>query len=119
MGGNNAILLGFPKTLKLNLLFLFQCPLDGATNQIEFKVPQEFWPGFTTMNNLAKKAENPNAAKHFKSAIDLYEQILVDANYKIFTQYDEYKSKRTQAFNDYYNETSASFLACTKMHKWI
>ncbi len=108
-GGNNSILLGFPKTFKLNLLFLFQCPIDEATNQVEFKVPQEFWPGFTIVSDLAKQAETAVVAKRFKSAIGSYEQILSDANYKIFTLYDEYKSKRTQCFEDLYNETSASF----------
>ncbi len=86
-GGNNSILLGFPKTFKLNLLFLFQCLIDEATNQVEFKVPQEFWPGFTIVNDLAKQAESTAAAKHYKSAISSYEQILSDTNYKIFTRY--------------------------------
>jgi tetratricopeptide (TPR) repeat protein len=110
-GGNNSILLGFPKTFKLNLLFLFQCPMDEAMNQVEFKVPQEFWPGFTIVNDLAKQAETAATARHFKSAIGSYEQILGNADFKIFTQYDEYKSKRTQCFEDYYNETSLSFQA--------
>ena len=108
-GTTNTILLGFPKTIKLNQLFLFQCPIDDAMSQVEFKVPQEFWPGFTMVNELAKQAETAAAARHFKSAISSYEQILGNANFKIFAQYDEYKSKRTQCFDDYFKETSVAF----------
>jgi len=108
-GDKISILLGFPKTVKLNQLFLFQCPIDEAMSQVEFKVQQELWPGFTTVNDMAKQAEAAISAKHFKSAIGSYEQILGNVNYKIFAQYDEYKSKRTQCFNNYYNETSAAF----------
>ena len=110
-GGNNSVLLGFPKTIKLHQLFLFQCPIDDAISQVECKVPQEFWPGFTTVNDYAKQAEAATAAKRFRSAIGSYEQIIGNVDFKIFIQYDEYKSKRTQCFNGYYNETSASYQA--------
>ena len=110
-GGNNSVLLGFQKTFELNLLFLFQCPMDDAMNQVEFKVPQEFWPGFTTMTDFAKQAESAATARRFKSAIGSYEQILGNTDFKIFAQYNEYKSKRTQCFEDYYNETSSSYQA--------
>lgn len=108
-GGNNSILLGFPKTIKLNQLFLLQCPIDDAISQVEFKVSQDFWPGFTIVNDLAKQAETAAAAKHFRIAIGSYEQVLSNVDYKIFTQYDEFKSKRTLCFSDYYNETSTLF----------
>jgi tetratricopeptide (TPR) repeat protein len=110
-GGNNSVLLGFPKTIKLHQLFLFQCPLDEAISQVEFIVPQELWPGFITLNDYAKQAETAAAAKRFRSAIGSYEQILGNANLKIFIQYDQYKSKRTQCFGDYFNETRGSFQA--------
>jgi tetratricopeptide (TPR) repeat protein len=110
-GGNNSILVGFAKTIKLNQLFLFQCPIDDAMSQVEFKVPQEFWPGFTLVNDLAKQAETAGTARRYKSAITSYEQILANATLKIFAQYDEYKSKRTQCFDNFYNETSAAFQA--------
>ena len=108
-GSKNSILFGYPKTIKLNQLFLFQCPANEATNQVEFKVPTEFWPGYTLMTNLTKQAEAAASAKQFKPAIRFYDQILGNDNFKIFSQYEEYKSKRTQCFDDYYNETSVSF----------
>jgi tetratricopeptide (TPR) repeat protein len=110
-GENNSVLLGFPKTFNLNLLFLFQCSNDETMNQAEFKVPQEFWPGFTMVADLAKQAEIATDAKHFMSAIHSYDNIISNTNFKIFTTYDAYKSKRIQCFNDYYNETSVSFQA--------
>jgi tetratricopeptide (TPR) repeat protein len=110
-GGNNSVLFGFPKTFNLHLLFLFQCSIDETMNQAEFKVPQEFWPGFTMVSDLAKQAEIAADAKNFMSAIRSYDKILGNADFKIFSAYEEYKSKRTQCFHDYYINTSASFLA--------
>jgi tetratricopeptide (TPR) repeat protein len=109
LGDKISILFGFPKTVKLNQLFLFQCPIDDAMSQAEFKVPTELWPGYTLITNFTRQAENAVSAKQFKPAIGIYEQIISNANFKIFSQYDEYKSKRTQCFNEYYKETSVSF----------
>jgi tetratricopeptide (TPR) repeat protein len=78
-------------------------------NQAEFKVPEEFWPGFTMLSDLAKQAEISSNAKYFISAIRSYDKILGNADFKIFTMYDDYKSKRTHCFNEYYIKTSASF----------
>ena len=109
LGEKISILFGFPKTVKLNQLFLFQCPVDEVTSQVEFNVPTEFWPGYTHLTNLTKQAEAAASAKQFRSAIGLYEQILGSASFKIFSQYDENKSKRTQCFDNYYKETFAAF----------
>ena len=108
-GGNNSVLFGFPKTFFLNLPFLFQDSINEVENQVEFTVPQEYWPGYTMVSALAKQAETAATEKHYKPAISSYEQILSNADYKIFTQYNEYKSKRIQCFEKYYDETSVSF----------
>jgi tetratricopeptide (TPR) repeat protein len=110
-GGNNAMLLGFSKTFKFNFPFLFQYPVDEAMNQAEYAVPQELWPGFTTITGLTKQAETATFAKQFKSAIGFYEQILGNKNLQIFPQYEESKKKRTQCFDSFHNETSLSFQA--------
>ena len=110
-GGNNSVLLGFPKTFNLHHLFLFQHSNDETMNQAEFKVPEVFWPGFTIMNDLAKQAEIATDAKHFMSAIHSYDKITGNADFKIFNKYEEYTLKRIQCFNDYYITTSASFQA--------
>ena len=108
-GENNTILLGFPKTFKFNLLFSFQYIVDETVIKAEFTVPEELWPGFTTITDLTKRTETATAAKQFKSAIGFYEQILGNKNLQIFPQYEESKKKRTQCFDSFHNETSISF----------
>jgi tetratricopeptide (TPR) repeat protein len=110
--GNNSILLGFPKTLKLNLPFSFQYPVDETTfNKAELSVPQELWPGYTILTGLLKQAETAMAVKQYRSAIEFYEQILGNNNLQIFPQYEEIKNKRTRCFDSYENETASSFQA--------
>jgi tetratricopeptide (TPR) repeat protein len=111
VGGNNAILLGFPKTLKLNLPFFFQYPIDETVNQVDFKVMQELWPGFTRIADLTQQADGAATVNQFKSAIGLYEQVLADSNLTIFPKYDESKNKRTQCFASFNNETTELFQA--------
>jgi tetratricopeptide (TPR) repeat protein len=110
-GENNAMLLGFSKTFKFNLPFSFQYPIDEVMNQAGYTVPQELWPGFTTITDLINQAETATAAKQFKSAIGFYGQILENKNLQIFPQYEESKKKRIQCFNSFHNETSLSFQA--------
>ena len=54
-GGNNSLLLGFPKTVRPHQVFLFQCLLDEATSQAEFKIPIELWPGYSTVMDLTSR----------------------------------------------------------------
>jgi tetratricopeptide (TPR) repeat protein len=110
-GTPNFILVGYPKTFKLNQVFLFQCPLEEATSQIEFKVPQELWPGYTLVVDLTKQGDGATSSKQFKSAINIFEQILGNSGLQIFPQYDESKNKRTYCFDGLYNETSVAFQA--------
>ncbi len=74
-------------------------------------MPQEFWPGFTTITNLIKQADTAVTAKQFKLAIGLYEQILGNSSFQIFPQYNDTKNKRTQCFDILNSETCASFRA--------
>lgn len=104
--GNNSILIGFQKSFKLYLPFLFQYPVDDkTTNQVEFKVPQEYWPDYTKILNLSLQAENSSTSGQFKKAIEYSEQILADSNLSFFPQYEEMKNKRTRYFEAYENET--------------
>jgi tetratricopeptide (TPR) repeat protein len=108
LGGNNAILLGFPKSLKLNLPFSFQTA-DEKPRRAEFIVPQELWPGYSKISGLMSKAENSIVIGQFKSAIGTYEQVLSDTALSIFPQYDECKTRRTQCFSSLTNETADAF----------
>jgi tetratricopeptide (TPR) repeat protein len=110
-GGNYAIAIGFPKTFKLHLPFSFQFPIEETVNQAVFIVPQELWPGYTLITDLAKQAESAAATKQYKTALRLYDQILSDQNLQIFPQYEEAKKLRTQCFDGFHNETSLAFQA--------
>ncbi len=108
-GESTSILIGFPKMVKLNQLFLFQCPVGDATSQAEFQIPQEFWPGYSTITELLKQGDALAASSQFKTAIEVYEQILTNNNLQIFPHYDEAKIKRINCFSSLYNETQSSF----------
>ncbi|MGB2870056.1 MAG: tetratricopeptide repeat protein [Bacteroidota bacterium] len=108
-----TILLGFPKLVRLHQLFLFQAQVGDATSQVEFKVPQELWPGYSVLNDLTKQADSELSARKYRSAISFYEKIVDSPALQIFPQYAEAKEKRTKAFDSYLNETSAGFQAAS------
>jgi tetratricopeptide (TPR) repeat protein len=108
-GGNNTVLLGFPKTFKINLPFSFQYQVKDVINQVEYIVPQDLWPGYTTIIGLIKQVEAATVARQYRLAIGLYEQILGNKNLQIFPQYEELKKKRTQCFINFHNETAVAF----------
>ncbi len=108
-GAVTSILIGFPKTVKLNQLFLFQYPLGTGMSQAEVKVPQDLWPGFALLNQLNKQAEDASNAKQFKTAIGTYEMILSNPDLQIFPLYSDVKSNRTKVFDGFYTDTWTSF----------
>jgi tetratricopeptide (TPR) repeat protein len=111
IAGNNSILLGFGKTLRLDQSFLLQCSIGETTSQVEMKVPQEYWPGYQQVVSLCKQADSAFTLKQYKTAITGYEQVLATEAYQIFPQYNEIKDKRTQCYDGYYNESWAGFQA--------
>jgi len=108
-GNGTAILIGFPKTLKLNQLFLFQYPVGNAMSQVEYKVPESYWPGHSTIEQLNKQADDASAQKQYRPAIGAYDQILGNSDLQIFPLYADAKGKRTKVFDDYLNDTYSSF----------
>jgi tetratricopeptide (TPR) repeat protein len=109
IGGKNSILLGFPKTFNVSFPFFIQYPIDDIANKVEFSIPQELWPGFTSITELIKQAEAAMDAKKFKLAIGFYEQIIGNTNLQIFPQYEKSKKNRIQCFDSLHHETSLSF----------
>ena len=109
--GNNSILLGFGKTVRLDQSFVFQCPIGETTSQIEMKLPQEYWPGYQQVVSLCQQADSAFALKQYKTAITKYEQVLGTEAYQIFPQYNEIKNKRTQCYDGSYNESWVNFQA--------
>ena len=103
--GNNSVLFGFPKTFKLYRPFYFQYQFDKEIiRKAEFKVPQEYWPGYDRFTNLVENAEKAFALNEYKNAIRYYEQILADSNLSIFTQFEDIKNKRNSCFRAYSDE---------------
>jgi len=112
-GGVTTILLGYPKTVKLNQLFLFQITVGDAMNQAEFKVPQELWPGYSTVMELFGQAERLSASKQYRDAVGFYERILENPSFQIFPEYAEAKDKRTKAFEQFLADNSTEYQATT------
>lgn len=108
-GAATSILLGFPKTVKLSQLFLFQIPVGAAMNQEEFKIPQEYWPGYSMVADFYNQAERLVGGKQYRDAIGFYERILQNPSFQVFPQYTESRDKRTQAFDSYLNDNVAEF----------
>ncbi len=98
--GNGSIVLGFPKTLKLYQLFLFQVPIGDAKNQAEFKVPKEYWPGYSALVKNRRAGDSLLTSLQYRSAIASYEKILSDPAQKIFPEYSSVKSSRTKSFGE-------------------
>jgi tetratricopeptide (TPR) repeat protein len=109
VGDSSSILFGFPKTIKLNQPFFFQCPVDESIVQVEYRVPQELWPGYSLVTGFADEANTAISTKRFRQAINIYESILGNDSLRVFPQYSEAKERRTRCFGAYYNETWSSF----------
>ncbi|HLF19151.1 MAG TPA: tetratricopeptide repeat protein [Bacteroidota bacterium] len=112
-GAATSILLGYPKTVRLNQLFLFQILIGEATNQVEFKIPQEYWSGYSTVTDFYNQAERLAGGKQYRDASGLYERILQNPSLQIFPQYGEAREKRTQAFDSYLAGNAAEFHSLT------
>jgi tetratricopeptide (TPR) repeat protein len=104
-----SVLVAFPKTLKLNQAFLFQCPVGEAMSQIEMSVPENFWPGYSQLMDLLKQTEDGYATKQHRASIVAAEKILENKALSIFPQYQDAKGKRTRAFEALYAEKAAEF----------
>lgn len=96
----SSFLIGFPKELKLHQLFLAQ---GDATSQVEFKVPQEYWPGYDNFTELQKTAETHVAQQRLKDAISTFNKILQNDAFKIFSEFAEVKEKRLRAFDQFFS----------------
>jgi tetratricopeptide (TPR) repeat protein len=107
---NGSIVLGFPKSLKLHQLFLFQIPVEeNAKNQIEYKVPKEYWPGYSALLKNRKAGDSLMTALQYRAAITAYERILVDPGEKTFPEYNEIKDSRIKAFSELNTANQAAF----------
>ncbi|MBI3005453.1 MAG: tetratricopeptide repeat protein [Ignavibacteriales bacterium] len=108
-GAATSILLGYPKTVKLHQLFLFQIPVGEALIQAEFNVPQEYWPGYASVTDLFGQAERLVAGRQYRDAIPLFERIIENPSLQIFPQFSEAREQRTKAFDSFLVEKVAEY----------
>jgi tetratricopeptide (TPR) repeat protein len=104
----SSLLIGFPKTLRINQLFLIQS-IGDVTSQVEFNVPPEYWPGYDAMMSFLREAESRTAAGKPREAILFYERILGTETLQIFPQYSEVKDRRTKLFEEYFQSVWESY----------
>ncbi|MBI4428798.1 MAG: tetratricopeptide repeat protein [Ignavibacteriales bacterium] len=108
-GAATSLLVGFPKTVKLHQLFLFQIPVGEAMVQAEFTVPQEYWPGFSHVTDLFNEANRLVAGRQYREAVLSFERILENTSFQIFPQYAEARDRRTKAFDAFLAEKNAEY----------
>jgi tetratricopeptide (TPR) repeat protein len=104
-----SIIVGFPKDLKLYRPFMVQFVLNEDSSQAEITVPQEFWPGYTTLTDALNEAEKAASEKHYREAIAKYELLMQTDSLQVFPQSGELKERRTQCFDRHIDETWSAF----------
>lgn len=106
-----SLLLGFTKEIKLHKTLVAQFQLGEAASQGEFSVPQEFWPGYSTLTGILRDASKAVEEKRYREAIPLFESILAKPELGIFPGQTEARAKRTQTFDVYFEEQYTGFLS--------
>jgi tetratricopeptide (TPR) repeat protein len=106
-----SLLLGFTKEIKLHKTFIAQFQLGEAASQGEINVPQEFWPGYSTLTGLLKDASKAAEEKRYRDAILLFERVLAKPELAIFPEQGEARAKRNQTFDVYFEEQYSGFLS--------
>jgi Tfp pilus assembly protein PilF len=108
-GQTTSILLGFPKSLKLEQPFQFQIRSGEVVNQVDYKVPMEYWPGYGRITDMVAGAEKSIGAKQYRDAIPIYGAILGTSAFQIFPQQLECRARRTKAFESFLGDNLSSF----------
>jgi tetratricopeptide (TPR) repeat protein len=106
---STSIIVGFPKDLKLYLPFIVQFVINKDSTKSEIIVPQEYWPGYTTLTEAFKEAEKAAGEKRYRDAIAKYEHLMQTDSLQVFPQFSELKDRRTHCFDGYVDETWSAF----------
>ncbi len=109
VGPPTTILLGFPKDVKLNRLFLVQLKVGEKTSQAEMSVPREYWPGYTFIIDKAREMADAMNASQVMDAITIAGQVIPRTELTIFPQYEQIKAVRTTAFRMHLDAVDAEF----------
>jgi tetratricopeptide (TPR) repeat protein len=109
-----SILVGYPKDLKLHQPFTVQFGLGGASSKGTLSIPQEYWPGYSTLTRTNQAADNAVAEKRYRDAIALYERLMRADSLQIFPQSKEFADRRARCFEGIVSETRSAFLSATQ-----
>ncbi|MCX6134753.1 MAG: tetratricopeptide repeat protein [Ignavibacteriales bacterium] len=109
-----SILVGYPKDLKLYKPFTVQFGLDGTASKGELVIPQEYWPGYSTLAQALQAAERIVSEKRYRDAIAMYERLLRADSLQIFPQSKELSDRRARTFEAVVNDMWAAFLSTTR-----
>lgn len=99
--GSKTLALGFPKSLQLHQPFTIKLDIGDAPNEQEIRVAEELWPGYSLLTSLASKAESLANGKQYKEAIQVYNRIIQNNEFKIFPRYAAMRKLRFQQFSDH------------------
>ncbi len=110
-GDSTSILIGFPRTLKIQEPFLFKIRVGDVQYQVQFSVPIEYWTGYETIENLSISAEKALASSNFREAISIYNSIITNNALQIFPQQAESKLKIIKTFQAYLDDNTTAFQA--------
>ncbi|HEY6952856.1 MAG TPA: tetratricopeptide repeat protein [Bacteroidota bacterium] len=104
-----SVLLGFPKTLRLEEPFRFVLESGKSKTQVECKVPSEYWRGYGLIAALTSNAERAVAAGRFRDAIAFYNSILTDNSLQAFPQYKQSKAGFLNTVRSYLDANVAGY----------
>ncbi len=84
-GDTTHVLLGYPKTLRVEQPFGVSCETGDTKNEVVFRVPEEYWPGYESLDELMVRAEQALSRNQYRSAISLYNEIIANNAFSIFS----------------------------------
>lgn len=101
---DSSVLIGFRKQFAFHQPFTFQFPVGDTASVGEMTMPMELWPGYVSFIDMFSRAEQAFDRREYKTAIALFERIILDRAFDIFPQSSRAREQRTKAFEAYYDD---------------
>lgn len=108
--GSKTLALGFPKSLQLHQPFTVKLDIGDVPNEQEMRLPEELWPGYSLLTSLASRAESLANGKQYKEAIQVYNRIIQNDEFKIFPRFGGMRKLRFQQFSNHLDGTIHSLV---------
>ncbi len=100
-GDTTHVLLGYPKTLRVDQLFFVRFSSRDSKSEVEFRLPQEFWPGYESLSRRIADADEALAQGRDRGAIAIYNEIIANGAFNIFSRQQDVKTKLLSTFDAY------------------